>query len=295
MQLHGRVRSGVILQTIMAIQDYFQQSETTASTHTWALVSHNPTTLPVNGLACELADRIVKFQCRGALHHYDAWRAKAHDGTLLPDSAQRALNAFFTTVFGTSGDIKTIPRDHLEGYVGQMLWYFLCEEKQSAESILRIQPPGFKATDPGGDGLVIHRLPDLRLMFRLWEMKKFVPTSNTSSSSVASTVDTAYNQLDAKALEYLARYTAIGQELNDVELQEFYGKLVELWDDASDQAAAGVAVATSLAHVPRTCFGTFGQRFPRFIDPVRLRGMLTAIDDFAVFCSKVQEEIWKGL
>ncbi len=279
----------------MAPIDCFLLTENAASTHTWTLISHDPAVLPDDALAKELADRIVGFQCRGAIQHYHAWKAKSRGGNPLSDSARRALEAFLAPVFGTPGNPDLIPKDHLEGYVGQMLWYFLCEERRTQESICRIEPPGFKSTDPGGDGLVVHRRPNATLMFRLWEMKKFVPTSDTSNTSVASTVNTAYHQLDTKALEYLARYTAICQELDDPELRMLYGQLVDRWADASDQAAAGVSVATSSSQVPQRCFDTFGQRFPRFASPVRLRGMLTAIGDFAAFSCKVRECVWSGL
>jgi len=279
----------------MALQDYFQQTENTASTHTWVLVSHDPNKAPIDALAADLADRIVSFQCRGAPQHYDTWKDQAHDGKLASDSAKQALGAFLSPVFGPPGSLDAIPSNHLQGYIGQMLWYFLCEERQEEEFIRRIEPPGFTAIDHGGDGLVIHGAPNVPMLFRLWEIKKFVPTPGASRSSVISTINTAYDQLDTKALEYLARYTATGQVVDDPEMQEFYGKLVELWIAGSDQAAAGVSVATSQAHVQNRSFDAFGQRFPRFTKPVRLRGMLTAIDDFAAFCSKVQEEVWKGL
>lgn len=279
----------------MDLQNFFRQTETNASTHTWILVAHDPTKSPVEDLARELAERIVGFQCRGASHYCDVWKAKATSNVPLSNSAETALRAFLVGVFGLPGDYESIPQDHLEGYVGQMLWYFICDERKVIDSIQRIEPPGFKSTDAGGDGLVIHHPPNSELMFRLWEMKKYVPRSSQVTSAVSSTVNTAYKQLDSKALEYLARYTAIGQELSDDELKDFYGKLVDLWVDASPQASAGVSVTTSASHVPTRCFGTFGTHFPRFTDPVRLRGMLTAIDDFATFCRKVQEEVWKGL
>lgn len=279
----------------MALIDCFRLTENAAATHTWALVSHDPAVLPADALADELADRIVRFQCRGAIQHYRAWKAKSLLGSPLSDSAKRAVEAFLAPVFGTPSNPDAVPKDHLEGYVGQMLWYFLCEERRMQESICRIEPPGFKSTDPGGDSLVVHRLPDTTLMFRLWEMKKFVPISDASNSSVASTVNTAYSQLDGRALEYLARYTGICQEQDDPELRMLYGQLVDLWVDASEQAAAGVSVATCLSQVPQRCFETFGQRFPRFATPVRLRGMLTAIGDFAAFACRVRECIWSGL
>jgi hypothetical protein len=179
--------------------------------------------------------------------------------------------------------------DHLEGFVGQMLWYFLYLESPP-EELVRVEPPGFRVTDPGGDALAIHRMQEGYLMFRLWEMKKC-----TGGSTVSSAVNTAYNQLNAKATEYLARYTAIGQELPDPELTGFYGQLIELWIEARPEAAAGISVATSLDHIPQRCFTTFGKHFPGFVDPIRLRGMLTAIGDFSAFALKVREFIWTGL
>jgi len=156
---------------------------------------------------------------------------------------------------------------------------------------VRVEVPGFAAIDHGGDGLAIHRVAPDQLMFRLWEIKK-----NTGGSSVSSTVNTAYSQLNSRATEYLARYTSIGQEMRDnPELAEFYGKLPELWIEAEPSAAVGVSVAINMENVPATAFTTFGTQFPRFVDPRRLKGMLTAIEDFASFSAKVQEAIWRGL
>jgi hypothetical protein len=203
------------------------------------------------------------------------------------------MKGFIEPIFGLPENPDTIPLDHLEGFVSQVLWYFLYLESPP-EEIIRIEPPGFKSTDPGGDALAVHRVQSGYLMFRLWEIKKFTGDSN-SSTSVSSTITTAYSQLNAKALEYLARYTVTGQEIPDLELQEFYGQLVDLWLDARREAAAGISVATSLCHIPIQCFTTFGQQFPKFVDPVRLRGMLTAIGDFSAFSLKVREFVWKGI
>ena len=102
-------------------------------------------------------------------------------------------------------------------------------------------------------------------------------------------------RVNAKATEYLARYTTIGQEIPDAELADFYGQLIDLWIDARPEASAGVSVATCVTRVPTKCFTTFGKHFPKFTEPIRLRGMLTAIQDFPTFASKVREYIWKGL
>jgi len=274
----------------MRLSDFFQSSETVVETHSWTLVSHDPTSSPEDALARALADKIMEHQCRGCPHHYQAWKQRVDGGPPPSGTSRKALvEAFIGPVFGLPDNPDTVPLDHLEGFVSQMLWYFLYLESPPDE-LVRVEPPGFRSTDPGGDALAIHRMHEGYLMFRLWEMKKC-----TGASTVSSTVNTAYNQLNAKATEYLARYTAIGQELPDPDLADFYGQLIELWIEARPEAAAGVSVATSSDHIPRRCFTTFGKHFPGFVDPVRLRGMLTAIGDFSAFALKVRGCIWTGL
>src|SRR5262245_13594257 len=90
-----------------------------------------------------------------------------------------------------------------------------------------------------------------------------------------------------KCSKYLAEYTSIGQEVDDPALAAFFGDLVVNWLEGTPSAAAGVAVHTSQSKVPKKAFTTFGTRFPRFTDPVRLRGMITAVGDFAAFARRV--------
>jgi hypothetical protein len=238
----------------------------------------------------------MKHQCRGAQHHYLAWKQHFDGGPPPSGASQDALRrAFIGPVFGLPENPDSVPQDHLEGYISQMLWYFLYLDSPP-EEIIRIEPPGFKSTDPGGDALAVHRIGGSYLIFRLWEIKKYAGAPEASGGGVSSTVNEAYNQLNAKALEYLARYTAIGQEISDdPEIAAFYGQLVDLWLEAQREATVGVSVATSLCHIPEQCFTTFGAQFPRFVDPVRLRGMLTAVGDFTTFALQVREYIWSGL
>lgn len=278
----------------MALADFFAIKETEEGTHRWVLTAHDPAKSPEVLLATTLADRIVQHQCRGAPHLYEAWKAQANEGTMTAGNVNLALRAFLEPVFGPKGQPGAVSTDHLEGYVAEMLWYFLCLEL-SVEMVVRSEPPGFKSTDPGGDALIVHRMDGAMLMFRLWELKKYAPSSSGASTSAKPTVRRAFTQLDSKALEYLARYTAIGQELDEEELAEFYGKLVELWIDGSPQAAAGVSVATSECYVADDCFSEFGDYFPDFLVPNRLRGMLNSVADYSGFVREVQRQVWKGL
>lgn len=273
----------------MGLGDFFQLTETLAPTHRWTLVSHDSNSSPLEALARVLADRIMELRCRGCPHHYGAWRDHANGGQRPTGASEAALKAFIEPAFGLPDDPNAVLQTHMEAFVAEQLWYFLSLEIP-VEEIVRIEPPSFVATDRGGDGLVIHRVPDGYLMFRLWEIKK-----STGQAATSGAVSRAYKQLSAKATEYLARYTVIGQELPDSELADFYGQLVDLWIEASCEAAVGVSVATSQDHIPRRCFTTFGQRFASFVDPIRLQGMLTAIGDFSAFTTAVRDCVWKGL
>lgn len=272
----------------MTLGAFFKLHETSESTHTWTLVNYDPGTASIDDLAECLADKIMAFHLRGCPQHYNAWKQRLAGGSDLSSTTYDVISsAYVKPVFGLPGE--PIAADHLEGAVSQYLWYFLIRES-SSEGIIRVEHPGFSALDHGGDGMVIHRLSAGYLMFRLWEIKK-----NTGSSSVSSTINTAYEQLNSRAMEYLARYTAIGQELSDSELANFYSRLVDFWVEATQEAAAGVAVSLSADDVPTTCFTTFGNQFPSFVTPRRLKGMLSAIDDFTAFSEKVQRVVWRGL
>ncbi len=277
------------------ISDCFCLTENHEATHTWTLTTHDPSKSPVEDLAACLAEKIVEQRCICAPQYYEAWQKKFYENVAVAPNSRKALLAFLKPVFGEPNASKSIPAAHLEGYVGEMLWFFLCKEN-STEAIVHIDPPSFTVTEQGGDGFIIHRIKSQDLFFRLWEMKKFVPGPNNSTAKISQTIGNAYSQLNARSLDYLARYTMIGQHfLGNPEIVAFCGQLAELWINASPQAAVGVSVVTSAAHVPQTAFSTFGKQFPDFTVPVRLRGMITATEDFAEFANKVREYIWKGL
>ena len=275
----------------MKLGEYFVASDNPAGTHKWTLAMHDDSgRLSIENLAKLLSELIMEHRCRGCPEKYQAWKQHL-DGRAEPTGATlEALKAFVEPLFGLPEKPDLAPQDHLEGCVAQYLWYFLSLDGLSGQNIVRIEFQGFAVTDPGGDGLIIHNPTDTDLLFRLWEIKKC-----SGTSTVSSTVGNAYKQLNAKATRYLARYTAIGQEIPNKRLADFYGQLIDLWIEASPAASAGVSIATCKTRVPTKCFTTFGKRFPRFTDPVRLLGLLTAIQDFPTFATKVREYVWKGL
>jgi hypothetical protein len=275
----------------MNISDFFERVETAEKTHKWTLACHDGGRSPIDNLAKLLALKIMEHRLRP--QHFKAWESRLNGGEPLSDKIRTTILAFTKPAFGNPGEPDSINIDHLEGLVSQYLWYFVCREI-SGEMILREIPPGFKATDPGGDALLIHRLEDGHLRFRLWEIKKVVRRNEDATATTNPTITKAYEQLRSNALEYLARYTSIGQEL-DPELNDFFGNLVEMWLDAAPEASAGVSINTSEVCIGPNSFHDFGEKFPEFVDPVRLLGMITAVEDFELFSSKVREYVWKGL
>jgi len=265
----------------MDLSGFFHESETLLETHSWTLVRHDSDVISIEAIAEMLADGIIKLLCRGRPQHYRAWRQCKDNGMLLSGSSREAIAAFIRQGLGLPEE--PIIQDHLGGFVAEYLWYFLSHEINRVE-IIRIEYPRFAPTDHGDDGLIIHRMPDGYLVFRLWEIKKY-----TGDSLVANTVNTAYRQLNAKATEYLIRYTSIGQELENIELADFYSRLIEIWINAGPSVAAGVSVVTFLRCVTCQCFTHFGNRFQRFTGPVRLQGLLMVIGDFSYFARKVKK------
>lgn len=248
----------------------------------------------IDDIAITLAFEIVSFRCRRLDPRFiNAWKDRVDNNSVLTREEQAVLRGMLVPTFGEPNQKFTTQGkiDHLEGFIGEWLWYFLMIENTILD-IKHIEVPGFKSTDPGGDALVIHKQSTGDLFFRLWEMKKFAP--NQPGQRINSTITRACNQLNANALEYLARYTAVGQELSDPELEKFCSQLILKWIASDPTASVGVSVATSNSCLDISCFGDLGDRFPQISNGL-IEGMLTGLTDFSIFAEKVQEFVWKGL
>jgi hypothetical protein len=270
----------------------FQSVTTDARTHRWSRHTHDQSLCATEQLAAWVADSIMSCQCRGCPHHLAGWRSRVVGGAAHSPTHASALRQFVQPVLGLPDGSASVTDDHREGFVAEHLWYALVGECPGTEKVVLVEPPSFSVTSPGGDGLVIHRLDDGSLRFRLWEVKKA-----TGESPVSATVTEAYKQLETRAAIYLAQITATGEGRHaSAELADHYGQLVDMWLRGEPGAAAGVAIATSAARLPSTCFTTLGTtRFVQFASPNRLRGMLTALQDFPAFARLVQETVWSGL
>ena len=272
-----------------AFLHYFRASHTKKATHKWSKHDHDVTVCLSSALAYTLADAIVELRCKRCRSHYDAWKIASQGGPRPVGHIRAGLEAWLGAAFGLP-NTPLKPVDHLQGFVAEHLWYFFMHDLATQEGYLRIEAPGFKATDPGGDGLVIHRRRDGRLGFCLWEIKKA-----SGKKKAGTTINRAIAQLSSNAIGYLARYSASSDPLPNAEQEAFYGRLIEHWANGSEQASAGVSVVTSTHLVPKQCFEQFPKTFPSLTSPPRLNGLLTTVGDLAQFTFQVRDSIWSGL
>jgi len=234
-------------------------------------------------VAWVIANNIIRARC-GRAKAYGLWRAAALAETPLT-GRDRAIAMPFLDVYGDPASPPSTT-DHLEGHVNEWLWYLLTGEL-ATRNVAVIEPPSFQVTAPGGDGFVIYRRPDTVLMFRLWELKKHV------GSRVAATINLAYTQLAARATKYLAQLTPT-MAVQDQDIRDLYGQLVELWVDADERAGAGVGVSAVEA-TPRPPFRKMGSKFPEFTSAGQLEGLFCAIADYRGLASEVRRMVWSAL
>jgi hypothetical protein len=177
---------------------------------------------------------------------------------------------------------------HLDGFVAEHIWHMLTIENTLTSGVLvRIEGPDWSVTDSGGDGVAVY-LSDDRYVFRLWETK-----AHTGAGSVRDVVNGACRQVDSNALRYLARFSKVGQSLNEPELRVFYGSMPELWRTAAPEAGGGISVSTASADID-DCFGNL-HAYWRFGTDDQRQGLVVVIDDFGAFAKLVREHLWKGL
>jgi hypothetical protein len=240
--------------------------------------------------AWHVADKIMEFRCAGAATSYDAWRMRATGGAALSGPELTSLRAFVKTGLGLPGE-PAVSADHVQGYVAEFIWFLVARASPGeARTLAHVEPPKSHVTAPGADALVIYRLEDATLVFRLWEIKK-----HAGSTHLSRTVGRAFAQLTSNGIEYLAQLVPAAPR-DDPQVAELYAQLVDLWRDADERAGVGVAIATSAQHAPRRrAFSTMQTQFPRLDREGQLEGLIAAIADFPKFAEDVKRFVWSAL
>lgn len=268
-------------------------SRTTNASYQWELcVLDSNTPDDAMNASRALAEYIVEKRCGPYFH---TWLAAAAAGTPL-DGADRRL---FLAQLGpplNRGLLTDIHPDHLQGMVAEYLWLLTVEYRADPRAIRRIEPPGYAPTDAGGDGLVVYESAAGVLTFRLWEIKK-----DLSQAGVPAKVKEILSQIDERALEYLARYSKVHQDLEagDPDVASLYASLGELYDTRDDRVGIGASVSTSEAPALSAgdCFAPLVTTFPDFATSSdRLEGILCGVGDaYEAFCNNVWRHVWTGL
>jgi hypothetical protein len=234
-----------------------------------------------------VAAHIARVRCGGAPQYFDAWLARLAGGPAHPADLRECLVAL------VASESIGMPPDgaideHIEGFVAEHIWHLLTLEDALTFSIpVRVDEPDWSVTDSGGDGLAIYR-SNGALVFRLWESK-----AHTGEGTVRDVVNGACRQVNSNALRYLARFSKVGQGLGDPELQQFYGRLLELWRAAAREAGGGISVATKSDAIA-DCFGNYPSYWAFAYDDQR-QGLVITIEDYASFAKEVRQELWNGL
>lgn len=234
-------------------------------------------------LVPRVAEAIVAHQCRGATQYAAAWRRVIAGGYPYSAREHEIMATYVRPLFGLPA--APLSDDHAEGVVAEYVWRLAEEEFAEDGVLVDVFGPKFFATAPGGDGLVIRR--NHPYSFRLWEVKK------KSTGAVSGTVTRAMRQLAERGLEYLAKYSVIGQYALDPDLAVLYATLADRWLDGRPDAGAGVAVVTSKA--PLTGFTRFAHHLPTLFDPIGRRGLAAGLGDLPEFAQQVRSRIWTGL
>lgn len=239
-----------------------------------------------------VAQAIMQSRC-GRSPVLEQWKTAVLSRTPLTGRERAGAIAFVEPVFSLPG--RSAAADHLQGYIGEWLWYLTIREiNENHRSIEHIEVPSWSTTESGLDGFIVYGMTEnpapeggTTLIFRLWELKK-----HNTRSPVSHTVNKAYTQLKTRASTYLAKLVGANVDMHG-RVGDFIAGVVDMWVRDSPQAGVGVGVTTSNA--PTRCFTTMPAHFPNFTNPAQLEGMLIEINDFPEFAREVQRLIWTAL
>lgn len=273
------------LSRLPPLSDLLEATVHKDTTHTWVKIRLAATNR--KAAAIRVAVQIAADRCGGAPQYFDAWRRRYESG---PPHAPEFLECLQVFVASESIGTRAQPAAavHLNGFVAEHIWHLLTlENAVGFETLLRVDGPDWSVTDSGGDGLAVYRAGH-SLVFRLWESKAHV-----GEGSVRDVVNGACNQVSSNALRYLARFSKIGQALDDAELRAFYGRMPELWKAQAREAGGGISVSTASAD-DEDYFGSFSNYW-KFAHNDQRQGLVIIIDKYADFAKCVREQLWKGL
>lgn len=274
----------------MPLYPHFTPATPAATGFTWIKLDHtNPGQEAL--LADELAELIMRGKLQGMAHIFNSWLTKRNQNLAIPQPHISALEGIISICIGTQAVPK--PDDHRQGWVAEHLWYFLVNGSYPSVNLVRIFDVGISSTDPGGDGLVIHRKLDGSLYYRLWELKK---VAGSATTTVDQTISKAAGQLSANGVKYISRYVIQNQnQVMSVDEKNFLNEMIECWLSSDPRASVGIATISATAKLTSPNFNPLTSTFTAFAAQGSLEGRTIAIQNFDNFCDLVCRSIWKGI
>lgn len=89
-----------------------------------------------------VAETAMRERCRGAGQIFELWREAAREDRVLTVNERARVEPFIRTGFGLPG--AELSPDHIQGYVGEFVWFILTRERVPEGRILRaIKGPDF--------------------------------------------------------------------------------------------------------------------------------------------------------
>lgn len=272
----------------MPLNPKFTTTTPAAIGYVWIKQSHGNLAAQ-QALADELAEHIMNSKFPTTAHIPQAWKSKKVSGRANSPAMQQILEATIKICVGTQATPKHV--DHRQGWVAEHLWFFLLKGSYPSGNVEMLFDVSLASTDPGGDGLVIHKDPSGTLIFRLWEIKKV-----TGSTAPNATISKAADQLDDRGLSYLSRYVINSQNAPySPHVRTFVDQLMEKWIAKSADSSAGVSVVCSASHLSTPSFSPLATKFPGFSSNGTLEGRTIDLDDFVSFCDMVCVSLWNGI
>lgn len=272
----------------MPLNPKFTTTTSASAGYVWIKQSHG--NLPNQQLlADELATHIMSSKFLSATHIFQAWSNKRTAGQPNTPDMVQILEATIKVSIGTRAEPK--PIDHRQGWVAEHLWYFLVKGSYPNGNVTMLFDVGMSATDPGGDGLVIHTNAQGTFLFRLWEIKKVAGETDPNA-----TISRASSQLNDNGLSYLSRYVVNSQAKSLPQpQQDFINLLMDKWVAKSTDSAAGVSIVSSAAKLTSPSFASLTTKFPTHSTNGQLEGRTIDLEDFVSFCDMVCESLWNGI
>ena len=236
-------------------------------------------------LACNIAER----RLRNNVERFESWHQRASGEIDITISETEALVLHASVLVNVGTPTAPATDAHFLGFLAEAMWHGLIVDVDVGPGVpIRVESHDYSVTDPGGDGLTIY-LSNGHYCYRLWEAKY-----HGQDREIRQTVNDACRQVNDNALQYLARFSVIEQQLVGDELASFYGRLTELWADKDPRAGVGIAVGAD-SHSGEGSNGYFDGMTGYFeLTANQHQGNLNLVEDYQAFSESVRRVLWKG-